>query len=137
MAAEVTYTATDDRRSESVGFTVVVCDPATVCGPNWNAGGYNRGDGVDLDSDLFLPDPPEYWIKAHQRMGPIVLPGAHVGEAPLSYVVRGLPDGMCFNPLSREITGIVLGPDFLTPDYLVIGPNGARSETYLRINVYD
>ena len=51
--------------------------------------------------------------------------------------MRGLPDSICFDPETRELSGVPHAVDFLTPDYIVMGPNRTRSETYVPINVYD
>ena len=134
--AEVEYRAHDGTGNKGTTFTVMVHSATAVCGPNWDAG-HDEGEGpIDIDSDLNLPDVDELLVKVGQPMR-VILPAATGGEEPLTYVMRGLPDSMCFDPGTRELSGVPHAEDFLTPDYIVMGPNRTRSETYVPINVYD
>ena len=67
----------------------------------------------------------------------VILPAANSGDEPLTYVLRGLPGSMSFDPDTRELSGVPDEADFLTPDYIVVGPNLTRSETYVPILIHD
>ena len=137
VATQVEYRATDGTRKASRKFTIVVrAAGTTVCGPNWGAGQDDGNGPIDHDSDLYLPDPDEYRVKVGEPMW-VILPAAQGGEPPLNYFVRGLPDGMCFDSATRKLFGVPPRTGFLTPEYIVTGPNRTRSETYIPIDVYD
>ena len=136
----VEYVATDDRGSKTVEFTIVVPTVASVCGPNWDAA---RGWNPDYDTNLNLPDPnSEAWFKTATPNGRYTLPEATGGQGPYEYVVRGLPDGVCFDPETRAVFGTPPITRYPTvhwyfPDYLVRDANGDSRENYFKINVYD
>ena len=137
----VQYVATDERSSKTVEFTIVVPTVASVCGPNRDAA---RGWSGDYDSDLDLARPEsEAWFKTATPNGRYTLPAATGGQEPYTYVVRGLPDGVCFDPETRAVYGT---PPFTShptvhryyPDYLVQDASGEDSrKTWFKINVYD
>ena len=137
---QIQYVATDEQGSKTVEFTIVVRTVASVCGPNRDAA---RGWNPDYDTDLNLPRPhPEAWFKTATPNGRYTLPAATGGQAPYTYVVRGLPDGVCFDPLTRAVYGTPPFTQYPTvnwyyPEYFVQDANGDSRETWFVINVYD
>ena len=137
---QVQYVATDDEGSKTVEFTIVVPTVASVCGPNRDAA---RGWNGDYDTNLDLPDPDsEAWFKTNTPNGRFTLPAATGGQEPYTYVVRGLPNGVCFDPATRAVYGTPPFTQYPTvhwyfPDYLVQDASGDSRENYFVINVYD
>ena len=142
----VTYSATDSVHTVTQDFLIMVRSATAVCGQNKHAGrdhgdGPNKHEGrdhddgpIDLDSDLYLPDPDELWLRVGEFFS-VVLPEATGGDEPLTYSVRGLPEGMCFDPETRELSGIPSETGFFTPEYIVQGPNRTGWKTFVPIHV--
>ena len=137
---QVQYVASDEQGSKTVEFTIVVPNVASVCGPNRDAA---RDWNGDYRTNLDLPDTEnEAWFKTATPNGRFTLPAATGGQPPYTYAVRGLPDGVCFDPESRAVFGTPPITRYPTvhwyyPYYFVQDASGDSRESYFKINVYD
>ena len=130
----VTYRATDSVHAVTQDFLILVRSETAVCGSHKDAH-RDKDDGpIDLDSDLYLPDPDELWLRVGEHFS-VILPEATGGDEPLTYSVRGLPEGMCFDPVTRGLSGMPPETGFFTPDYIVQGPNRTGWKTFIPIHV--
>ena len=68
-------------------------------------------------------------VQRDESITPLQLPAAIGGVSPYSYTVTGLPPGLVFNPLSRQITGIPTSDGVWTVTYEAVDAPGAAQQS--------